>query len=85
MERLVGLVQRRAGERAQRFVGRTMEVLVEGRSRTDETRLRGRTRHNKAVNFDGVAAAGELVEVEIEGATSQTLSGVSVKPLSPLL
>ena len=44
MERLVELVQRRARERAQRFVGRTMEVLVEGPSRTDPTRLRGRTR-----------------------------------------
>ncbi len=30
MARLVELVQRRARERAQRFVGRTMEVLVEG-------------------------------------------------------
>ena len=30
MERLVELVQRRATERAQRFVGREMEVLVEG-------------------------------------------------------
>ena len=58
MERLVELVQRRARERAQRFVGRTMEVLVEGPSRTDPTRLRGRTRHNKTVNFDGAAAAG---------------------------
>ena len=28
--------------------------------------LRGRSRHNKAVNFDGTAAPGELVEVEIE-------------------
>ena len=62
MERLVELVQRRATERAQRFVGREMEVLVEGTSRTDETRLRGRTRHNKAVNFEGTARAGELVE-----------------------
>ena len=79
MERLVEVVQRRAAERAQRFVGRTMEVLVEGTSRTDQTRLRGRTRHNKAVNFEGVAEPGELVEVEIDGATSQTLSGVSVK------
>ena len=35
MERLVELVQRRARERAQRFVGRSMEVLVEGPSRTD--------------------------------------------------
>jgi tRNA-2-methylthio-N6-dimethylallyladenosine synthase len=75
MERLVELVQRRASERAQRFVGRSMEVLVEGTSRTDETRLRGRTRHNKAVNFEGTASAGELVEVTIESATSQTLSG----------
>jgi tRNA-2-methylthio-N6-dimethylallyladenosine synthase len=76
MERLVELVQRRAHERARRFVGREMEVLVEGPSRTDETRLRGRTRHNKAVNFEGTAAAGELVEVEILEATSQTLRGV---------
>ncbi len=58
MERLVELVQRRATERARRFVGREMEVLVEGPSRTDPSRLRGRTRHNKAVNFEGVAEAG---------------------------
>jgi tRNA-2-methylthio-N6-dimethylallyladenosine synthase len=75
MERLVELVQRRAGERAQRFVGREVEVMVEGTSRTDETRLRGRSRHNKAVNFEGTATPGELVEVEITAATSQTLTG----------
>ena len=84
LERLVEVVQRRAAERAQRFVGRTMEVLVEGTSRTDETKLRGRTRHGKVVNFDGVAGAGELVDVEITSATSQTLGGVSVKPLTQL-
>jgi tRNA-2-methylthio-N6-dimethylallyladenosine synthase len=75
MQRLVEVVQRRAHERAQRFVGRTMDVLVEGPSRHDPARLRGRTRHNKVVNFDGVAAPGELVQVEITGATSQTLTG----------
>jgi tRNA-2-methylthio-N6-dimethylallyladenosine synthase len=85
MERLVEVVQRRAAERARRFVGRTLDVLVEGTSRTDETKLRGRTRHGKAVNFDGVAEAGEFVPVEIESATSQTLSGVAVKPLIQLL
>jgi tRNA-2-methylthio-N6-dimethylallyladenosine synthase len=85
MRRLVEVVQRRAAERAQRFVGRTLDVLVEGTSRTDETKLRGRTRHGKAVNFDGVAAAGEFVPVEIEAATSQTLSGVAARPLTPLL
>ena len=75
MERLVDLVQKSARERAQRFVGRTVEVLVEGNSRTDPERLRGRTRHNKAVNFSGLAAPGEFTEVEILKATSQTLSG----------
>jgi tRNA-2-methylthio-N6-dimethylallyladenosine synthase len=75
MERLLDVVRRHARERAERFVGRTVEVLVEGPSRTDPERLRGRTRHNKAVNFVGLAAPGELVEVEIAGATSQTLSG----------
>ena len=59
-----------------------MEVLVEGTSRTDETRLRGRTRHNKAVNFEGVAEPGEFVEVEIDSATSQTLErGLARSPL----
>ncbi|MEK6277605.1 MAG: tRNA (N6-isopentenyl adenosine(37)-C2)-methylthiotransferase MiaB [Actinomycetota bacterium] len=75
MQRLVELVQRRARERSQRFVGRTMEVLVEGPSRTDPTRLRGRTRHNKTVNFEGTGGPGEFVDVEIAAATSTTLSG----------
>ena len=71
----VEVVQRRAPERAQRFVGRTLEVLVEGPSRTDPTRLRGRSRHNKVVNFEGLGEPGELVQVEITAATSQTLTG----------
>ncbi len=75
LERLVEVIQRRARERAQRFVGRTLEVLVEGPSRTDPARLRGRSRHNKVVNFDGLAAPGDLVGVEVSEATSQTLSG----------
>jgi tRNA-2-methylthio-N6-dimethylallyladenosine synthase len=79
MERLVEAVQRRAHERAQRFVGRAMEVLVEGPSRTDSTKLRGRSRHNKAVNFVGTAEAGELATVRIESATSQTLAGAEVR------
>jgi tRNA-2-methylthio-N6-dimethylallyladenosine synthase len=75
MGRLVEAVQRSARERAQRFVGRTVEVLVEGSSRTDPDRLRGRTRHNKVVNFAGLAAPGEMAAVEVHSATSQTLAG----------
>ncbi len=75
MERLVEVVQRRAAQRAERFLGRTLEVLVEGPSRTDPDRLRGRTRHNKVVNFAGLARPGELTQVSIISATSQTLAG----------
>jgi tRNA-2-methylthio-N6-dimethylallyladenosine synthase len=75
MERLLELVQAGARERAGRFVGRTLEVLVEGTSRTDAQRLRGRTRHNKVVNFTGLATPGELTQVRIDSATSQTLAG----------
>jgi tRNA-2-methylthio-N6-dimethylallyladenosine synthase len=73
--RLVEVVQRTAAERAARFVGGTGEVLVEGPSRTDPTRLRGRLRQNIAVNFTGAAAPGTLARVRIDGATSTTLSG----------
>jgi tRNA-2-methylthio-N6-dimethylallyladenosine synthase len=75
MERLLEAVQSHARSRAQRFVGRTVEVLVEGASRNDPERLRGRTRHNKVVNFTGLAAPGELTEVRIDSASSQTLGG----------
>ncbi len=75
MARLLELIQQRAKQRAQRFVGRELEVLVEGPSRTDASRLRGRSRHNKAVNFSGHAQAGQLVSVRIEAATSASLSG----------
>jgi tRNA-2-methylthio-N6-dimethylallyladenosine synthase len=75
MDRLVEVVQRRATERAQRFVGRTVEALVEGPSRTDPSRLRGRTPHNKTINFDGLAQPGELTQVEVVSATSTTLAG----------
>ena len=75
MAALIEVIQRRAHERAQRFVGRNMEVLVEGPSRNDPSRIRGRIRHNKAVNFEGTAEAGQMVDVEIGSASSQTLTG----------
>jgi tRNA-2-methylthio-N6-dimethylallyladenosine synthase len=75
LERLVEVIQRGARERARRFVGRTLDVLVEGPSRNDPSRLRGRCSHNKVVNFSGLAQPGEIVPVEIVSATSQTLTG----------
>jgi tRNA-2-methylthio-N6-dimethylallyladenosine synthase len=75
IERLVEVVQRIAAERNRLRVGGLEEVLVEGPSRTDPALLRGRTRRNTTVNFHGSAAAGELVDVRIDEATSTTLRG----------
>jgi len=78
IERLIEVVQRVAEARNRERIGRVEEVLVEGPSRTDEAMLRGRTRRNTTVNFSGVAEAGEVVSVEIEGATSTTLRGTAI-------
>jgi tRNA-2-methylthio-N6-dimethylallyladenosine synthase len=75
IERLIDVCQRVAGARNQQRIGRVEEVLVEGADRGDTGRLRGRTRRNTTVNFAGTAAAGELVPVCIEAATSTTLRG----------
>ena len=75
IERLVEVVQWIGRDRNRTRIGLTEEVLVEGPSRTDAARLRGRTRRNTTVNFVGDAGAGQLVRVQIDDATSTTLSG----------
>jgi tRNA-2-methylthio-N6-dimethylallyladenosine synthase len=75
LERLVEAVQRLATTRNEQRIGLVEEVFVEGPSRTDPARQRGRTRRNTTVNFSGSAAPGELVDVVIDAATSTTLSG----------
>ncbi|MBX3466740.1 MAG: tRNA (N6-isopentenyl adenosine(37)-C2)-methylthiotransferase MiaB [Planctomycetes bacterium] len=59
-----------------REVGRTLEVLVDGPSKTNEARLSGRTRRNKIVIFEGPPhLAGRLVPITIDRASTQTLYG----------
>ena len=75
IERLVNLVQGIAAARNQERIGRVEEVLVEGPSRTEPSLMRGRTRRNTTVNFQGTVQPGALVDVRIEAATSTTLRG----------
>jgi tRNA-2-methylthio-N6-dimethylallyladenosine synthase len=74
VERLIAATQAQARARHERLIGRSFEVLVEGRSRHGQT-LRGRTRQHVTVNFTGKARPGELVTVTVTGATSTTLAG----------
>ena len=83
LERLQSLQKRISAELNATNVGRALEVLVEGRSKTDPTRRFGRTAQNRTVNFDGDAPVGALVEVQIERASASSLGGRQGRTLSP--
>ena len=58
------------------YEGQTCEVLVEGPSKKDPTRLTGRTRTNKIINFPGdPALIGDLVPVQVTRAGLYALEG----------
>jgi tRNA-2-methylthio-N6-dimethylallyladenosine synthase len=81
MRRLTEVVERSALARHQDRVGRLEEVLVEGPSKKDPTRVSGRTRQNKLVHFAATGAAarpGSYVTVEITGAAPHWLRGALV-------
>ncbi|KAF5408000.1 MAG: tRNA-2-methylthio-N(6)-dimethylallyladenosine synthase [Candidatus Udaeobacter sp.] len=64
---------RRCGER---LVGRVAQVLCEGPSKTNPTRLMGRTRTNKIVVFEGnEKLIGEIVDVHVQRANGFSLYG----------
>ena len=75
--RVVNESTRQSGER---LVGRAVEVLCEGPSKTNPTRLAGRTRTNKIVVFEGgEKLIGEIVDVQVQRTNGFSLYG------SPLL
>jgi tRNA-2-methylthio-N6-dimethylallyladenosine synthase len=69
----------------QRLVGQTLEVLCEGLSKTNPSRLMGRTRTNKIVLFESAEdRADTFVDVRIERATGFSLYGVPVATRAPV-
>jgi tRNA-2-methylthio-N6-dimethylallyladenosine synthase len=77
---LLDIVNQSAVRINQRLVGQRLEVLCEGPSKTNSSRLMGRTRTNKIVLFEGADDfPGTLVEVRIERATGFSLYGTPVR------
>ena len=65
-----------AAKRLKSYLGTTQEVLCEGPSRYDDTKLTGRTRTNKIVIFDGGKRFHrEIFKVRITDMTTFTLYG----------
>ena len=74
--RLVDVVNKNVINANKTFEGKTVEVLVEGPSKNDETKLMGRTRCGRLVNFEGDSSLiGALVDVEITRAQPFSLIG----------
>ncbi|MBU3126431.1 tRNA (N6-isopentenyl adenosine(37)-C2)-methylthiotransferase MiaB [Clostridium tagluense] len=77
--RLIEVVNRTSKEKNIEYVGKIVEVLVEGFSKNDKSKLTGRTRTGKLVNFEGnYKAIGELVSVQITNAHSFSLMGEEI-------
>lgn len=59
-----------------KYIGTVQKVLVEGKSKTNENMLTGRTQTNKVVNFEGKDdLIGKVIELEIESEHMWYLKG----------
>jgi len=76
-QRLLEAVNESGARQHQVFVGRRVQVLVEGPSKRNPARLTGRTRCNKIAVFEGAGQhGGELLHVKVQRAGNFTLYGV---------
>jgi len=74
---LLTVVDAAAKRANERLVGRRVEILCEGPSKTNFSRLTGRTRSNKIVVYEGSEAEiGQLIVLKITHSTGFSLSGV---------
>jgi tRNA-2-methylthio-N6-dimethylallyladenosine synthase len=79
---IVDAAARRAGAR---LLGRTVEILCEGPSKTNRARLTGRTRGNKIVVFEGNESdIGRLLDLRVEHSTGFSLSAVKTNVPTPV-
>src|SRR3954470_3750293 len=68
------------------LVGRDLEILCEGPSRTNKSRMMGRTRTNKIVVFESEGrGAGEILDIHVKESTGFSLYGTPVmQPSCPV-
>jgi len=77
---LLQIVNESSRRKLKRLVGRDVEVLCEGPSKTNPTRLMGRTRTNKIVVFESnEELIGEIVHVQVQQANGFSLYGTRIR------
>lgn len=81
LRELISLVNQSALEQNGKLLGQVVEVLVEGTSKTDATRLTGRTSGNKLIHFVGpLSLSGSMTAVRVTAAQTWHLLGELVAP-----
>ncbi|MDE5800806.1 MAG: MiaB/RimO family radical SAM methylthiotransferase, partial [Paramuribaculum sp.] len=76
LNRMIALQNELSREAHRRYIGRDVEVLVEGVAKRSKEQMVGRTEQNDAVVFArGTAKVGDTVKVRVTDATSATLIG----------
>lgn len=80
LQRVQALAAKHALERSERYVGSTVEVLVEDRNPKNGAECMGRTRQGRQVFFEGEIGElkGQLVDVEVLEARTWSLVGKRV-------
>lgn len=75
--RLVDRVNLISAEKNVTFVGKTVKVLAEGRSKTNSSLFSGRTEGNKLINFESSEdISGRIVDVLVTNSTTFSLKGI---------
>jgi len=77
--RLVQVVNEISAKKNMEYQDKVVKVLVEGKSKNDETKLSGRTETGKLVNFTGNEdSIGKIIEVKITQALTFSLNGEAI-------
>ena len=80
IQRLIALQTEISSDKNSEYLGRVESVLVEGRSKTDDTKLTGRSEKNRLVHFEGDdSLIGTIQRVKITKTETHALFGELVK------
>ena len=76
MNRLLALQNELLAEKNEAYVGKTLRVLVEGKSKTNEAKMSARTEGNRIVLFDGEESlTGKFINLKITKSAPFALIG----------
>ena len=81
LQEIIALQSRLTAEQGQAFIGKNIEVLIEGRSSKPSYVFKGRNPQYWSANIqggEGILKAGDTVKVQVENVSGHSLNGTAV-------